>query len=414
MHFLTIDDFEVDGKTILVRTDLNSGLDENKEPKDNIRIKYHSGTIKELSDKGAKVVVMTHQGRVNSRDFICLEKHAKLLENHTEKDVKYIDDIFGSYAKNTIKSMKKGDIVLLENVRFSAEETSVDKDSHLSHMVKQLAPILDYYVNDSFAANHRNHVSLVGFPQVLPSFAGRILQKELDVLTKVLDNPKRPSVLCLGGAKVDDSIKVIEQMLFNNSTDRVLTTGLVAMVFLAANGDYIGNATHKVLVEKKADLEIKYAKKLLKKYRDKIIMPVDFAVEVEGRRVEIPFSALPSDYPLLDIGQDTIELYKNIIHNAATVLCNGPAGVFEKEGFETGTVELFRAMEKSKAFSVLGGGDSAIAAERLGMLDKIDHVSTGGGAFILFISGKNLPAVDALINSAKKYGSLITRVTNDT
>ena len=412
MHFLTIDDFDVNGKTILLRTDLNSGLDNNNEPIDNIRIKYHSKTIEELSNKGAKVVIMTHQGRVNNNDFICLEKHAKLIEKHIGKNVKYIDDIFGSYAKKEIQSMKNGDVLLLENIRFSAEETSVKKEHHLSHMVKQLTPILDYYVNDSFAVNHRSHVSLVGFPQVLPSFAGRILKKELDVLTNVLKNPKRPSVLCLGGVKVEDSMKVIEQMMSCDTTDKVLTGGLVGMVFLAANGDYIGNATHKVLVEKKADLEIKHAKKLLKKYHNKIIMPVDFAVDVEGRRVEIPFSALPSDYPLLDIGQDTIYLYKKIIYNTATIICNGPMGVFEKKGFETGTVELFKVMEKSKAFTILGGGDSAIAAEKFKMLDKMNHVSTGGGAFILFISGKKLPAIDALITSAKKYNPLITRLTH--
>ncbi|MCK5039675.1 MAG: phosphoglycerate kinase [Candidatus Aenigmarchaeota archaeon] len=411
MHFLTIDDFEVDGKTILVRTDINSGVDENKEPVDNIRIKHHSKTIKELSDKGAKVVILAHQGRLNGDDFIRLEKHAELLSKHIEKDVKYIDDIFGSYAKKSIKEMEKGDIILLENVRFSVEETAVKKDHHKTHMVRELSGLFDYYVNDSFAVNHREHVSLIGFPAVLPSFAGRILQKELEVLTKLMENPQRPSVLCLGGGKVDDSIMVIEKMLSNDAVDTVLTSGLVSMVFLAANGDYIGNATHSVLVDKKADLEIKSAKKILKKYKDKIVMPIDFAIEVEGKRVEIPFSALPSDYPILDIGKKTIKLYKEIIDGAGTVVGNGPAGVFEKEQFALGTEELFHAMHESKAFAVIGGGDSSIAAEKMGLLDKMDHFSTGGGAFILYISGKSLPGVDALVNSAKKYSTLITRVS---
>ncbi|OYT34394.1 MAG: phosphoglycerate kinase [Candidatus Aenigmarchaeota archaeon ex4484_52] len=409
MNFLKIDDFNVSGKTILVRVDLNSSLNENKEPQDNIKIKYNSITIKQLSDLGAKVVVMSHQGRAGDDDLISMEKHAKLLSKHTEKEIKYIDDIFGTYAKNSIKSMKNGDIILLENVRFNAEENLLKENQHKTHLVSQLSPLLDYYVNDAFAVNHRTNASLIGFPEVLPSFAGRILQRELEVLTKIMNNPKRPSVLLLGGAKTNDSIKVIKQMLFSNAADIVLTSGLVSLLFLVADGVNIGNATHNILI-KKSNKDIKLAKKILEKFKNKILMPLDFAICVDNKRIELPISNLPIDYPILDIGEKTIKKYKDIILNAGNVIANGPAGVFEKKQFEKGTQELFEAMHKSKAFDVFGGGHTALALEKFGLLEKSSHVSTGGGAFILYISGEKLPGVNALINSAKKHHRLITRI----
>ncbi|MFH1127104.1 MAG: phosphoglycerate kinase [archaeon] len=409
MQFLKMDDFEVSGKTILVRTDLNSPLDENNQIIDNIRIKRHSETIRELSDKGARVVVMAHQGRAGDSDLTRLDAHARALSKHVGKMVTYIDDIFGTHAKNSIKGLRDGDIILLENVRFNAEETGLKENHHEAHMVRELRPLIDYYVNDAFAASHRAHVSLVGFPEVIPSFAGRVLQKELEILSKVSKNPERPAILSVGGSKIDDTMKVTEQILSAGACDKVLTSGLVGLVFLVASGEELGETTYNLLVKKKADLEIPRAKRLLAKYGNKIEMPVDVAICVNDNRIEMPVRNLPSDFPILDIGKETIKKYKSILNEAATIVGNGPAGMFEKKGFEKGTYELLKAMHECKAFTVLGGGHLALAAEQMDLLDKLAHVSTGGGAYILFMAGERLPAVDALVNAAQKQTPLIVR-----
>ncbi len=409
MQFLKMDDFDVNGKTVLVRTDLNSPLDENNRIIDNIRIRRHSETIKELSDKGAKVVIMTHQGRAGSPDMIRLDRHAEALSKHIGKTVRYIDDIFGTHAKANIKSLENGEIILLENIRFNAEETMLKENKCEAHMVRELCPLLDYYVNDSFAVDHRDHVSLTAFPEVLPSFAGRVLQKELEILSMVLKNPERPSVLAVGGSKIDDTMKVMERMLNSNTCDKVLTSGLVSLVFLAAEGRDIGEAAYNTLVKKKADLEIPRARKLLARYGSKIEIPEDIAICVNDNRIEMPVANLPTDFPILDIGEKTINNYKTILDEAATVAGNGPAGMFEKKGFEKGTHELLKAMHECKAFTVLGGGHLALAAEQMELLDKLAHVSTGGGAYMLFMTGERLPAVDALVNAAQKQAPLIVR-----
>ena len=409
MQFLKMDDFDVRGKTVLVRTDLNSPMDENNEIIDNIRIRRHSETIRELADKGAKVVVMAHQGRAGDSDLIRLDKHAEALSKHVQKNVVYVDDLFGTHAKNCIKGLNDGDIILLENVRFNAEETTRKDDPHEAHMVRELAPLIDYYVNDAFAAAHRSHVSLVGFSEVVPSFAGRVLQKELEILSKVSKMPERPSVLAVGGSKIDDTMKVIERMLDANACDKVITSGLVGIVFIVAKGEDVGETTYNTLVKKKADLEIPRAKRLLARYESKIEVPIDVAICVNDKRIEMRTANLTTDFPILDIGDKTIRKYKGILDEAATVVGNGPAGMFEKKGFELGTYELLKAMHECKAFTVLGGGHLALAAEHMGLLDKVAHVSTGGGAYILFMAGERLPAVDALVNAAQKRAPLIVR-----
>ncbi|MCK5476331.1 MAG: phosphoglycerate kinase [Candidatus Aenigmarchaeota archaeon] len=410
MHFLTIDDFDVNNKTILVRTDLNSPMDENNQIIDNIRLKRHSKTIKELSDKGAKVVVMSHQGRAGDSDLTRLNKHADLLSKHIGKNVKYIDDIFGTYAKESIKSLKKGEIILLENIRFHSEETQMKENQHNSHVVKELSPLIDYFVNDAFAAAHRAQVSLVGFSEVLPCFAGRVMQREFEILSKVSKKPDRPSLLAVGGSKIDDTMKVVKQLLKSESCDKIITSGLVGLVFLVADGKDIGDSTYATIVKKKADLQIPLAKRLLEEYKDKIELPVDLAICVNGNRVEIPVEKLPTDFPIFDIGEKTIEKYAPFIKKAATIIGNGPAGMFEKEGFDKGTKELLKEINKSNAYTVLGGGHLALAAEQMGFLEKVAHVSTGGGAYILYMAGEELPAVNALVNSAQNQTPLIMRL----
>lgn len=407
-EYLTIDDFDLKGKVVLARLDLNSPIDPlTGEFLDDRRIHSHATTLKELSEKNAKVVVLAHQGRPGEEyDFTTLEKHAKYLEDLTGKKVTYIDELFSQSAVNAIKSLKDGDILVLENLRFNSEELiERPPDAQTkAHLVRGLSPHVDYYLNDAFAAAHRSQPSLVGFTPLLPSLAGRVMEKELHMLSKVIKNPKRPSIFLLGGSKAEDSLKVIEKALSNGSADKILTTGLVALIFLLAKRYDLGQPTFEFLVGKKLDKQIPYAKELLSKFADKIELPVDLAVSKAGKRVEVNLSELPLPYKVSDIGSGTIGRYEYILNQAGTILANGPAGYFESKEFAKGTHDLLKKMADNKeAFTVVGGGHLATAAEQMELSHKLSHVSTGGGAAILFLAGERLPVIEALKAAAKRH-----------
>jgi phosphoglycerate kinase len=405
LDFYTIDDFDLEDKTVLVRVDINSPVDPNTGLiLDDTRIKLHAGTIKELSNKGAKTVVLAHQSRPGKKDFTTLEQHAKVLSKLLNHEVEYVDDIFGSNARIAISKMQKGDIILLENVRFYSEEV-LNRDPRAqaeTHMVKKLAPLADYFINDAFAAAHRSQASLVGFAFKLPSGAGRVMERELKALYNALDNVKKPCVYVLGGVKVDDSIMVMEHTLENGSADYVLTTGLVANIFLKAAGFDIGTYNED-FIEKKGYLEyVKKAEKMMEKFRGKIKIPVDLALYIDDKRVEYPVSEIP-DKPIYDIGTETIKNYAEIIRSAETLFANGPAGVFEKEDFNIGTEDLLNAIASAPGFSIIGGGHLAAAANQMG-LSGISHISSGGGASINMLAGEKLPVVEVLREvSSKKF-----------
>ncbi|EHP88579.1 phosphoglycerate kinase [Methanotorris formicicus] len=411
--FLTLDEFDFDGKTVLLRVDINSPIDLNTgEVLDDTRIKACKKTIEELCNKNARVVILAHQSRPGKKDFTTLEMHAEKLSEVLDREVRYIDDIFGSYARNAIKNMKDGEIILLENVRFLAEEVLKDwkkwnditpKKQAETHLVKKLYPLCDYFVNDAFAAAHRAQPSLVGFAYYLPMIAGKIMEKELSILRKVLKNPERPCIFVLGGAKADDSIKVMKNVLKNGSADRVLTTGIVANIFLIAKGYKLG-VNEKVIEDMGLKDQIDVAKELLDKYEDKIITPIDAALNVDGERKEIDLDLdIEVEYPIHDIGERTIELYSEIIKDAKTIVANGPAGVFENKNFLKGTENILKSIANSKAFSVIGGGHLSAAAELVGVADKIGHISIGGGACLEFLAGEELPVIVMLEKSYQKY-----------
>ncbi|HEX7468005.1 MAG TPA: phosphoglycerate kinase, partial [Methanobacterium sp.] len=275
LDFCTIDDFDLDNKTVLVRVDINSPVDPATGLiLDDTRIRLHAGTIGELSNKGAKTVVLAHQSRPGKKDFTTLKLHAESLAKILNHKVKYVDDIFGSNARTAISRMKRRDIILLENVRFYSEEI-LKRDPKLqseTHMVQKLSPLADYFINDAFAAAHRSQPSLVGFAFILPSAAGRVMERELKALYNALNNVKKPCIFILGGVKVDDSIMVMENVLKNGSADYILTTGLVANIFLWASGVNIG-MYNKNFIERKGYCNfVKKSKKLLKNYREKIII----------------------------------------------------------------------------------------------------------------------------------------------
>ncbi len=396
--FLTIDDLDTHGRTALVRVDLNSPIGPNGEILDDIRFRGHIPTMKALDD--AKTVLLAHQSRPGKRDFTTLKRHGEKLSSLIEKDVTYVDSIYGHQVRQTIQAMSKGDVVLLENVRFSAEETlkAPLEDLAKTYLVRDLSLVCDFYLNDAFGTAHRAQTSIVAFPLVLTSGAGKLMEKEVAMLTKALTSSQRPRLFMLGGTKADDSIKVIEHVLSNRSADEVLVTGLVANVFLAASGVDIGRPSLDYIKSSGYESYIEIGKRLLDKYDGKIVTPVDVALNDRGKRIEAPISALPKPYPIQDIGIESIIACSAKLRAAGTVVINGPAGVFEQKEFALGTYETLKAAAYSK-FSILGGGHIAAAARNIGIDKHITHVSTGGGACIDFLAGESLPGIQALIDA---------------
>ena len=402
---LTLDDFDFNGKTVLVRVDFNSPVDpETKKVLDDTRIRAHSVTIKEIADKGGKVVVLAHQGRPGEPDFIPLKQHAELLSKALGKPVKYVDDIYGEKAQKAIKELKNGEILVLENVRMYPEERKKKSpEEHAkSEFVKTLASLADVFVNDAFAAAHRSHASIVGFTVLLPTVAGRVMERELKALDKVLYEAEKPCIYILGGAKADDSLAITRYVLSNDIADKVLTGGVVGHLFLMARDVDIGPPNVKLIEKMELKPLIPGIKELFEKFPGRIETPVDVAVEVDGKRKEIPVSSLPTEYPIYDIGTQTIEKYTKIIKEAKTIVVSGPVGVYEREAFSKGTKSVLEAVAESDAYTLVGGGHTVAATEEFGLADKMSYVSTAGGALIAYLMGEKLPGVVTLQKSTKK------------
>ncbi|MHC1610747.1 MAG: phosphoglycerate kinase [Candidatus Methanospirareceae archaeon] len=390
--FLTLDDFDVAGKTVLFRADVNSVvIDGRVQMKE--RIVENARTIRELSEKGAKVVILAHQGRAGGKEFLPLEQHAELFRRIV--DLRYIDDIIGPAARAAIKNLEPGEVLLLDNVRLLAEETldKTPEEHSRSIFVQRLAPLADIYINDAFSVAHRAHASVVGFPMVLDSGIGRLMERELSALERAVHHIERPCVYVLGGVKPEEVFDIIDFALDSGRVDYILTAGSIGNLFMCANG-MIPMKADKHLLE-----SVGRAKRIQERAGDKIKYPWDLAVEVDGKREEIPADQVKPNQPIYDIGQKTIERYSEIIKEARTVIMKGPAGFYEKEGFAEGTRGLFKAISDSDAFSLLGGGHTSAAISEVGM-DKIKmgnaHVSLAGGAFLRYLLGKPLPGIDVL------------------
>jgi len=403
---LTMDDFDFKGKTALVRVDFNSPIDpDTKRVLDDTRIKAHGeSTIRELVQKGAKVVVLAHHGRPADPDFTPLKQHAEILSKILGKTVKYVDDVFGEKAQKAIKELKNGEILVLENVRTFADEQKkgTPEDHAKTEFVKNLAPLANVFVSDAFAAAHRAHVSIVGFTVVLPSVAGRIMERELKALGRVLHAPEKPCVYILGGAKADDSLKISQYVLKNKIADHVFTGGVVGHLFLTAKGVNLGKPNMEFLEKKELMGLVPGIKELMAAYPGKVEVPVDLAVDVDGKRKEIAVANLPTDYLIYDIGENTIKKYSDMIRTAKSIVISGPMGVYENKEFLAGTKKTFDAITASKAFSLVGGGHTIAAVEELGLANKMGYVSTAGGALIEFLMGEQLPGVVALEKAANR------------
>ncbi|WOF16940.1 phosphoglycerate kinase [Methanoplanus sp. FWC-SCC4] len=405
MKFGTLDDIETDRKTVLLRVDFNSPID----PASNLilddkRFREHAPTVQNLSD--SKVVVITHQSRPQKKDFTTLQAHAERLERLIGRPVDYTDDIFGKCAREAVRSMDCGDVLMLENVRFNAEENikMSPQDAASTHLVRGLRAMGDIYVNDAFGTAHRSQPTIVGLPYSMKSVAGTLMEREVKTLSKVFTDAPKPVTFVLGGTKVDDSMDVAKNVLDAGIADQVLVVGVVSNVFLAADGVDIGKPSGDLIKTLGYEGEIGKAKEMLKNHRDRIVMPEHVAIKnTEGEREEVSVDKIPSERPVLDLGLESLIPFTETIKNSGTVVFNGPAGVFEEEAFSTGTFELLKAAGKAD-FSVVGGGHTAVVVESLGIDESFSHISTGGGACIEFLTGKKLPAVAALEESWAKFG----------
>lgn len=367
-------------KTILLRADINSPIIKGKVLM-NERIKQSAQTIKYLKSKKAKVIILAHQSQPGKIDFISLEQHTKLLNKLTK--VKFVKDIIGKKAKKEIKNLKDGQAILLNNIRFIKDEYNPGKNS----IVKFFLPLIDYYVNDAFSVSHRNQTSIVSFPKYFSSFPGPNLEKELNALKKI---HLKETLYILGGAKSEDNIKILKK------TKKILATGIFALYCLNIKGYKLGKQ-EKTLIKNK---NLKIINSEIKKHIKKIITPIDLAINVNGKRNEIPISQLPTDYLIPDIGTKTIKLYSQEIKKAKSIFMKGPAGNTDLKSFSKGTNELLKAISKSKAFSLLGGGhlNEAIDENKISK-KKFNHISLSGGALISYVAGKKLPGIEALKKS---------------
>ena len=392
MNKKTVKDIDVNGKKVLVRCDFNVPLDsETGKITDNRRIRAALPTIQYLLDHNAKVILCSHLGRpkVEFNLKYSLKPVAEELSKLLNKDVKLAKDVIGESAKELTSNMKEGDIVLLENVRFHKEEEQNDPEYS-----KALASMAEIYVNDAFGTAHRAHSSTTGVADYLPAVSGFLIEKELEFLGGALENPKHPFVAILGGAKVSDKIGVIENLL--DKVDTLIIGGGMAYTFYKAQGHHIGTS---ICEEDKLDL----AKSILEKAQEKgvkLLLPVDNHVSSEysnnGEDKIVDSTEIPDGFMGLDIGPKTIEKFEEAVKDAKTVVWNGPLGVCEFDKFATGTKAVATMLSKIEATTIIGGGDSAAAIEKLGLADKMTHISTGGGASLEFLEGKTLPGIACL------------------
>lgn len=411
----TLDDWDVSGRTVLCRVDINQPVDRTAGTlRSTKRIEACVPTVRELADKGARVVLLAHQGSdIEYQNYWSTEPHAEVLCRLLGREVKWIDDVCGPAAREAIQSLGEGEILLLDNVRFLAEEqTLFEKSLKLTHeqqartlLVRKLAPLADLYVCDAFAAAHRDQPSLCGFEQVLPSAMGRLFEEEYCVISGLMEQPERPCVFVLGGAKVSDAFLMMSSVLEKGAADTILTGGLVGNILLAARGEAIGAGSLAFIEKSGYSGLIDTAQDLLARYGEKICLPADGAWAEGGARREAPLGQIPPEVSLTDIGAATAKRYQEIIRGARTVFVNGPMGVFEQAETELGTSRVWDALGDTAAYTVVGGGDSITATAKYGKTDRIDYICTGGGALIRFLTGEELPVVAALRQAAEKWGA---------
>ncbi|GAA0446484.1 MAG: phosphoglycerate kinase [Bacillota bacterium] len=390
MNKKSLTDLELKGKRVFCRVDFNVPMKDGKVT-DDTRIRAALPTIEYLSKQGAITILASHLGRPKGEvvEELRLDPVADRLSDLIGKEIVKTDAVYGDEVNEAVSQVSDGDIVLIENVRFEAGEEKNDEN-----LVQAFASMADYYVNDAFGAAHRAHASTTGIAEKLPAAAGFLMEKEIEVLGKALDNPERPFTAIIGGAKVKDKINVIDNLL--DKVDNLIIGGGLAYTFIKAQGYEIGNS---LLEEDKIEL----AKDFMKKAEDKgvnFVLPVDVIVADDfaetANTKEVAIDQIPADWEALDIGPATSKKYAQIVADSKLIIWNGPMGVFEMEAFANGTKAVANALATTEGYTVIGGGDSAAAVEKFDLSEKMDHVSTGGGASLEFMEGKVLPGVEAL------------------
>ena len=393
MNKKTVKDIDLKGKKVFVRCDFNVPMDEKQNITDNTRIVAALPTIKYLLEQDCKIILASHLGRPKGevKPEFSLAPVAKELSKLLNKEVIMAKDVIGEDATNKAENLKEGEIMLLENVRFHREETDNDPE-----FAKKLASMAKVYVNDAFGAAHRAHASTAGIAQYLPAVSGFLIEKELTVLGNAINNPERPFMAILGGAKVSDKIGVIDSLL--DKVDTLMIGGGMAYTFFKAQGYEVGNSICEL---DKLDL----AKQAMEKAKEKgvkLMLPVDtkigkeFKPDTESKTVA--WTEIPEGWEGFDIGEKTIKMFVDELQTAKTVVWNGPLGLFEFDQFAIGTNEIAKALSKIDATTIIGGGDSAAAVEKAGLADKMTHISTGGGASLEFLEGKKLPGIECLLD----------------
>ncbi len=391
MNKKTVKDIDLKGKKVFVRCDFNVPMDEKQNITDNTRIVAALPTIKYLLEQDCKIILASHLGRPKGevKPEFSLAPVAKELSKLLNKEVIMAKDVIGEDATNKAENLKEGEIMLLENVRFHREETDNDPE-----FAKKLASMAEVYVNDAFGAAHRAHASTAGIAQYLPAVSGFLIEKELTVLGNAINNPERPFMAILGGAKVSDKIGVIDSLL--DKVDTLMIGGGMAYTFFKAQGYNVGNSLCEV---EKTDLALEAMEKAKSK-GVKLLLPIDtkigkeFKPDTESKTVA--WTEIPDEWEGFDIGEKTIEMFKNELQSAKTVIWNGPLGLFEFDQFAIGTNEIAKTLADLDATTIIGGGDSAAAVTKAGLADKMTHISTGGGASLEFLEGKKLPGIECL------------------
>lgn len=393
MNKKTVKDIDLKGKKVFVRCDFNVPMDEKQNITDNTRIVAALPTIKYLLEQNCKIILASHLGRPKGevKPEFSLAPVAKELSKLLNKEVIMAKDVIGEDATNKATNLKEGEIMLLENVRFHREETDNDPE-----FAKKLASMAEVYVNDAFGAAHRAHASTAGIAVYLPAVSGFLIEKELTVLGNAINNPERPFMAILGGAKVSDKIGVIDSLL--DKVDTLMIGGGMAYTFFKAQGYSVGNS---LCEEEKTGLALEAMKKA-KQNGVKLLLPIDtkigkeFKPDTESKTVA--WTDIPDGWEGFDIGEKTIEMFKNELKNAKTVIWNGPLGLFEFDQFAIGTNEIAKTLADLDATTIIGGGDSGAAVAKAGLADKMTHICTGGGASLEFLEGKKLPGIECLLD----------------
>ncbi|MDW7658691.1 MAG: phosphoglycerate kinase [Bacillota bacterium] len=407
INMLSLDDFNYTGKAVLLRVDINSPVDpKTRRIANDNRIRKSLPTIRHLLDAGACLALIAHQGdTLDYQNLMPLAEHAALLSRLLGQPIAYIDDVCGPAACATIQTLQPGEAVLLGNLRYLTEEVSgFEKEVRLepaemlqTWLVRSLAPLFDYYVNDAFAAAHRNSPSMVAFQELLPTAGGRLLYQEYAALSRLLRGTERPVVFLLGGAKISDAFGMLRQVLERGIADCVLTCGVTGQVFLTAAGRSPGRRIGQWIEQHDLSGFVAKARTYLDAWGDRILMPADLACIDDGSRLIVPVTDMPRDDLMFgDIGPETCSRYTKEIQSAGTIFVNGPAGIYEEPLLSEGTRLLWRAVAEAPGYSVIGGGDTVLAASRFTGLDVFSYVCTAGGAMVRFLSGDRLPLVAAM------------------